>query len=785
MARSDDVEEEEMTDTQRMPELGDSPDAQRYATEYTPSPVQSRMGKAELPYRQSGPWSDGLLEGPSYAASQADWQEGLSMVPEESYIEEASRMQYSPAASHNDASRRSVGVVASPLRSTFMANSVEKDADASTSLPVSGEGETAEAARHSPSEPAESPSKSQEASRLESVTPPSPSVSSQPEAQIASPSRQSPPTASPVRSSPAPKASAPSTPKSAPRPLSTPKSFARLRVGTPVRSSPLSRVVNFTPSSTSSSPRWQSPASQRSVDASEAASPQAKFETPAREGSVIVGLTTPASDSVDVVEQFQTPGGDALLVESEDGKENGRDRSLPQTPKDGRDVATPSRFFSPAASDSFATPAFQRPSSAPTTPAPVTAHNDALNATPADAASSSLPAFGTPQWTPSPASTSTPAAPEVSQTAEQITEQQQESINARSAPGEEESSPRSISSCSSSSERKQSGDISTASIASQVPLSNDEPRKDQLEKSAQRSDESTLPTQRRREKHFDSSPSAARFSRLQLTRLAPTAAPPQPPKLPLALVSSHEAAPELNVISTAFNTLSQLSDDRVSRLIAQLSASTAHVEALEKMLEAKEDTEARLEEELDDVRSTLGHLKGEYEGFVQQTEAREVEVGQLVAELQGRIEARKSKEGSEERVAALERELEEERRLREVERRDFEVRLQALLNPTSSSPSPQEFAGDAVVSLADKDAMEVAKAQLRASMEKDFDIRRSMEHRELLAKIAELEAKLVTSTSLASSIPSRLLPQAPTNQLLLLTRQSRTKCSSCKGKSAN
>ena len=130
---------------------------------------------------------------------------------------------------------------------------------------------------------------------------------------------------------------------------------------------------------------------------------------------------------------------------------------------------------------------------------------------------------------------------------------------------------------------------------------------------------------------------------------------------------------------------------------------------------------------------------------MQEAEEREEQTRKLVQELNEKFN-QKTKQNQNNEVEQLRRDLEEERRLRELEKRDYEVRLQGLLNTSSparaSAHEPDSAAGTEI---------EAAKEQLRVTLEKDFAIRRSMETRRLDARIAELESKLAsTSTSVNS-----------------------------------
>ncbi|KAJ9478778.1 hypothetical protein PHBOTO_002273 [Pseudozyma hubeiensis] len=650
-----------------------SPHADHASSSNSPTEDKLHEKRDGLRCEQSG--SPGL---DSFGLSgQHEWQEGLSMVPEESYIEDASQLPSSPFArrtlhtsalldgTYSDSiSEIPPATDVSELPSSKAASSdiAENDAELSTEVPSPTQLKDGDRSAYSPDEPPMD---------LESQ------AGNRPKYPVRARS------ASPAATSP-----------SAPRPANTPRSFARLRVGTPVRSSPLSRVVNFSPSSAGSTPsQWQSPASQRSVAEDIGSSP-----VPSAGGS---NVTSPASRN-------QLKADDRQL--------------FPQTPGNTTQAeqpsSTPSQQWSPATSASFATPASQRPQpqSTPVTPAAFRATVDNHASTPASAFASPAAEFGTPKWTPSPGPSSAESHP-----LETVDEATQPDIGIKTAPEVEEEEPASSSACSSASaasERKQSGDVSTAS----------QPESKASPQSAKKSH--TLDTSLASTKESDS-PSAARFSRMQLSRVSPQII------LPAELAS----APELGIVANAFDSLSHLSDSRVSRLLAQLSAATARIEELENALDAKEGEAV----ELQDVRITLSRLSMQYEELVRETDAKDVTVAELVKQLQAEL-----KEGGVGRERELQRQLEEERRLREVDRRDYEVRIQGLLNPAISSSVPSDNAVDQAALTSDANlstAVEQAKEQLRLTLEKDFDIRRAMEQRELLAKVERLERELASAPS--------------------------------------
>ena len=98
----------------------------------------------------------------------------------------------------------------------------------------------------------------------------------------------------------------------------------------------------------------------------------------------------------------------------------------------------------------------------------------------------------------------------------------------------------------------------------------------------------------------------------------------------------------------------------------------------------------------------------------------------------------------------MERRFEEERRLREIDRRDYEVRIQGLMDSNTAIPVAAKEEGLAsATSVADQmqTAIEQAREQLRATLEKDFDVRRSMEQRQLQSRIESLESQLKLASS--------------------------------------
>ena len=144
---------------------------------------------------------------------------------------------------------------------------------------------------------------------------------------------------------------------------------------------------------------------------------------------------------------------------------------------------------------------------------------------------------------------------------------------------------------------------------------------------------------------------------------------------------------------------------------------------------------------MDDLRHTLSQLSTQYQELVDDADHKDAHMAELVKSLQSQLESR-SKESS---ASELERQLEEEMRLREVERRDYEVRIAGLLNPTHAAPTPtpHEAANAGPQSGRQTEAeVEQAKERLRLTLEKDFEIRRAMEQRELQERIEELEREL-------------------------------------------
>jgi chromosome segregation ATPase len=217
---------------------------------------------------------------------------------------------------------------------------------------------------------------------------------------------------------------------------------------------------------------------------------------------------------------------------------------------------------------------------------------------------------------------------------------------------------------------------------------------------------------------------------------------------------------ELAGVASAFDSLAELSDSRVARLLAQLQASTAYIDSLETALDAKERDEAHLratwdakDADLDEVRAALTQLSAQYAELVADAEAKDARMQGLVDQLQGKVER-----AGGQRDAELERQLEEERRLREVERRDFEVRMRAIRSaPTTcgahDSPAPTADGG---VGAERASEIEQAKAELRATLEKDFAVRRAMEDAPLQARIRELEEQLASRSLSGAAADERL-----------------------------
>ncbi|SPO32278.1 uncharacterized protein UTRI_02835 [Ustilago trichophora] len=691
------------------------------------SPLVERF-QEDQPSSQKDPlsspsWRNEIAQDSMGDINQSEWQEGLSMVPEESYVEDASQLPTSPAVQiHN--SQRSL-LLASPSRPPrSQPKGVECEKDASDSSVIESDFASANQPHTSSKAPSPAKSTSGTISHHSEVLAEQQKIHSTNIPVPAPPERSSPP------SSPA----ALATPPSVSHKVSTPRSFARLRMVTPAKSSPLSRVVNFSPLSAGGSSQWQSPASQRSVNMDVAASPspaasvvelhevsetRSMSKSSRHEHHAHQEPATPEEQSQHPIISADTP---AVTVAEQHSRDETLPQSTPQTPNGHAEAklasATPSRFWSPATSVSFATPASQRPAEA-WSPAPATPATPALLHTPSgshtnapqEAFSSPAADFGTPQWTPS--------ATLMSARPDEVKQEEQKSQAEFSFKGvqNEEEEPSSSSTCSSVSEKKQSGDVSTASqpVADQKtsPLS---PNKDAKQ------DLSLVSTHQ-----LDSSPSAARFSRMQLSRVPPSLALPQLPSLP-----------ELGLVANAFNSLTQLSDSRIARLLAQLSASMARIKELEAALEARDHDVA----ELDELRYTLSQLSEQYQELVADADEKDAHMAELVKTLQGQI-ASLSKEKN---ISELETELQEERRMREVERRDFEVRMQGLLNPASTIVPSSSLAEQATSVQVAGDQMqrevEQAKEQLRLTLEKDFEIRRAMEQREFQERVQELEREL-------------------------------------------
>ncbi|TKY86055.1 hypothetical protein EX895_004880 [Sporisorium graminicola] len=668
------------------------PSVQSPRVAYSPSLERVRNGHdgSPLPHDRS-------------TTGDSDWQEGLSMVPEESYVEDVLQLPPSPAVDHA-VSQPSFGLDERSSTSILLNKSSKTIANASSSsISAPNQGS---ASKDDAAPPVSTPSRS-ESPDNDFASPQATSSEATPaQDSDASQSRDSTPS---LPASPRSNLAAPATPSTAPRTVHTPRSFARLRVGTPVRSSPLSRVVNFSPASTgSATSQWQSPVSQRGSVHALASSPAPSSNE------------TNATQAVEQDASFISARDDAhaSLARSTQSQANAKEHaSHPQTPSSATPLphitATPSRSWSPATSASFATPASHRQSPAPATPAFSQPQSAARWTSRTDAYSSPAVDFGTPQWSPLPA----PVVGKIElidETAEAKLESNKSIVEPIEGEQEETASSSACSSASAASERKQSGDVSTSS----QPAVESSSRKKEVEELSLAST-----TQQ-----FDS-PSAARFSRMQLSHILP----------PTALVPAELASvPELGLVASAFDSLSHLSDSRISRLVAQLSASTARIEELESALEARESER----EELQDVRLTLSQLSVQYDELVQETDEKDATMAELVEKL--KVQLHDSGRG---REVELERQLQEERRLREVERRDYEVRIQGLMNPAvaASAPLKEDFRSQTTNGDQLHMAIEQAKEQLRSTLEKDFEVRRTMEQRELQVRIEQLERELASA----------------------------------------
>ncbi|ETS60853.1 hypothetical protein PaG_04770 [Moesziomyces aphidis] len=693
--------EEDIQDAQPSPDASLSP-TRSPASSHQPGPALHSPSIASR-LHQANDYSTEL-------AAHGDWQEGLSMVPEESYIQDTSSIPASPANQSDSAK----------LQHDSSAQDVveqENSANASThSLPYS------------------------DASKAVELPPLPGQVTPSPNRAVLNPLGESSSPAQSKAASPSPlPQSKPPTPQSAPRSTNTPKSFMRLRMVTPARSSPLSRVVNFSPASSSSSRQWQSPSSHASTEGA-----TANVTSPRDWPHGGTSRILPSSPLAGAPRRMDSPSisfssaRNAPQTPSSTEKAASQDRSLatpaersfiespakesyaspyPETPQGGLDVikaaSTPSHMWSPATSASFATPASQRPQQATATPhVSSPAEKLAIHASLTPEA-----AFGTPKWSPSP-------APAAAQPRDGIKDAVASPQATSESPQIDEHDSRSLSSsCSSSSGRKQSGCTDSSREVEPAADTSSDAAKAHPDVSTKREREVSLWSPQ----HSDS-PSAARFSRMQLARL---------PTKPVAELG----VAELAGVASAFDSLAELSDSRVARLLAQLQASTAYIDSLETALDAKERDEAHLratwdakDADLDEVRAALTQLSAQYAELVADAEAKDARMQGLVDQLQGKVER-----AGGQRDAELERQLEEERRLREVERRDFEVRMRAIRSaPTTcgahDSPAPTADGG---VGAERASEIEQAKAELRATLEKDFALEEQLASRSLSGAAAD------------------------------------------------
>uniref|UniRef100_V5ESD0 Uncharacterized protein n=1 Tax=Kalmanozyma brasiliensis (strain GHG001) TaxID=1365824 RepID=V5ESD0_KALBG len=231
------------------------------------------------------------------------------------------------------------------------------------------------------------------------------------------------------------------------------------------------------------------------------------------------------------------------------------------------------------------------------------------------------------------------------------------------------------------------------------------------------------------------------------TSSSPTWSPsPVPLQAKVEVVQIESEKPQADISADAPE---EEDEEELASSSASLSASTARIDELEAALETKESQQA----ELHDVRATLAQLSTQYEELVAEADEKDAAMVELVRKLQGQLSARGG-----DRVAGLERELEEERRLREVERRDYEVRIQGLLSSATTSSSAANAAMDEIAFDSDDrmtGAVEQAKEQLRLTLEKDSEIRRAMEQRDLLAKVEELERQLASTSKVEATVEDR------------------------------
>nr|CDI56453.1 putative protein [Melanopsichium pennsylvanicum 4] len=698
----------------------DSPQVERFTHKASSDHLQTS------PFRQTSPWRNATCQDSMDAYSQSGWHGGLSMVPEKSYVEDVSQLHSSPAPLQ-DASHHSLIKSASPFDQSV--SHIEEIRPPTESPPFS-------------SIPSRLTSPVRAAPAASTLAPPSPAESNPILSSSRNPAsdRESPQSpeivdslacTSPLRKSPQPVAPSPAaTPQSPARKLNTPRSFARLHVVTPARSSPLSRVVNFSPSSNEDSSPWQKPASQKSP--LDSPSPAIMDVGTLSKLELTERSTSARPEDVQDMPLPRAEPNEVITTAAQTSTTNDKDRqrsepsqpSFPGTPKDSSTFSKPteasSPSWSPATSETFATPASQR---APFVWSSASARLACVGTPKQEEAASPPAEFGTPQWTPSPFAV-TSLSPETHRDLEKQPEIEPGS-EAEEEEEEEEKELSSSVSSSAASEKKQSGEVS---IAADTSINKD--------RSLVKRSESNLPVlSLASDPQHDSSPAAARFSRMQLARINSILSP-SPTQI--------STIPEFGTVATALDSLTNMTETRITRLLAQLSASTTRIEELESLLESRD-------RDVEDVREALTQLSSEYEVLVEEAETKDRDLGDLVRQLQAQLDDQAKNKS----VSQLEKDLDEEKRLREVERRDFEVRLQALMNPSSPVAQSSSVVGEGekvkINGLDVERLVEMTKDQLRSTMEKDFAIRQAIEQREMQDRICQLEQQLASTPSTAVS----------------------------------
>ncbi|PWZ01529.1 hypothetical protein BCV70DRAFT_198961 [Testicularia cyperi] len=606
----------------------------------------------------------------------------------------------------------------------------------------------------------------------------------------------------------------------------SPMSFARLRATTPVRSSPLSRFVTNKPDSPDSSGVLDNTTSSlASNDISEAATPSSESV------DTLDALISSMPNTPGSADLSPAPVREAGTVHLDSFPPRQNDSSSPQPGNFKFPSAESESKALRSLTTGLANPRRLENSTTPTAATPAATSSPGFEAemftTPSDrslhpttqSSTSTSPQslFGTPAWTPSPS-----PAFRAKNTQSDGKDAAALSPQPQPEPAEDEeegqASGSSASTCSTGSERKQGGDVSedrsaSGHLSSSLVLQDHSSPSPSNSKNSKSSHSTSINVGKSKVQDKSPSPapapapaSAAAPEFTASSVLALTQAHPDSPSVVRStklqgtkrdtrsprfstLVSTlstelgsrthldHEASAR---ITRVFDQLSQLHEASVSRLQRQLEDSHTTARRLVLELSASNLREADLRSayqdatsQLADVRASLTQLSGKFETLLEESEAKDQRIEELVDHLRSRIDRRgiattPSSNGLQDRdnhhqLQQLQAQLDEERRLRHIQQRDADVRIQALLRPASSSVEPASSLHPTSSGLMMRESAEndtarrikEAMIHIRTTLEKDFAVRRQIETRELQQRIHDLEARLSSgSLPLPASSPA-------------------------------